>query len=66
MNWLFIDVKSDEKLVKFTLKNDDSVIEAIPGIRPFIDVKMINMHQKTVILIEKMMKAYSKAVILSL
>ena len=48
------------------MKNDDSVIEATLWIRPFIDVKTMNIHQKTVILIEKTMKAYSKTVILSL
>ena len=55
-----------EKLAKFMLKNYDSVLEAIPWIRPFIDVKTMNIHQKMVIKIEKTMKAYFKAVILSL
>ena len=33
---------------------------------PFLDVKTMNIHQKTMILIKKTMEAYSKAVILSL
>ena len=34
----FIGVKTYENLVKFTMKNDDSIIEAILWIKPFIDV----------------------------
>ena len=31
------------------MKNDDEVIEAIPGIRPFINVQTMTIHQKIVI-----------------
>ena len=48
-----------------TPKNDDSVTNYIWN-WPFIDLKTMNIHQKMVILIEKTMKAYPKAVILSL
>ena len=49
------------------MKNDDKIIEAIPWIKPFIDVWTMNIYQKIVILFfEKTMKAYFKAVILSL
>ena len=49
-----------------SMKNDDSIIEAIPWITPFIDVKTMNIHQKMVIFLEKTVKPYLKAVILSL
>ena len=51
---------------KKTMKNNNSIIETIPWIRPFIDIKTMSTHQKLVILIKKTMKTYSKAVILSL
>ena len=35
------------------MKNDNSIIKTIAWIRPFIDAKMMNMHQKMVILIKK-------------
>ena len=35
------------------MKNYDSVIEAIPWIRPFIDVKTMNIHQKMLTFFEK-------------
>ena len=41
------------------MKNDDSIIEDILWIKPFIDVWTMNIHQKK-------MKAYFKAVILSI
>ena len=34
--------------------------------REFVDVKTMNMHQKTIVLFEKTMKIYSEAVIFSL
>ena len=56
----FINVKNYEKLAwQFNYWN-----YALN--RPFIDVKTMNINQKMVILIEKMMKAYSKVVIVSL
>ena len=47
------------------MKNDNSLIETIPWITPFIDVKTMNIHQM-VILIEKTTKTYPNAMILSL
>ena len=68
---MVIYVKNDEHRPK----NGDSVTETLYTLNwPFIDVKTMNTHQKTVmalclgmsILIEKTTKAYSKAVILLL
>ena len=36
-------------LMQKMTKNDDEIIEAIPWIRPFIDVRKMNMHQEMVI-----------------
>ena len=35
------------------MRNENSIIEIIPWIGPFIDVKTMNIHQKMVILIKK-------------
>ena len=35
------------------MKNENSIIETIPWITPFIDIKTMNIHQKMVIKIEK-------------
>ena len=49
------------------MKKYDSIIEDIPWIRPFIDVKTMNIHQKMLTFFEKKeMKAYFKVVMLSL
>ena len=46
------------------MKNEDSIVESIPWIRPFTDVYKMSIHQKIVISFEKMIKAYFKAIIL--
>ena len=52
--------------------SDNSILETITWITPFIDIKTMNIHHgdkkviKMVIKIEKTMKPYSKATILSL
>ena len=48
------------------MKNDKSINETITWITSFIDVKTMNVYQKMMILIEKSMKTYSKAMTLSL
>ena len=48
------------------MKNDKSINETITWITSFIDVKTMNVYQKMMILIEKTMKTYSKAMTLSL
>ena len=48
------------------MKNDDSIVKPIPWITPFIDVLIMNIHQKMVIFFEKKIKEYFKAVISSL
>ena len=45
------------------MKNYNSIIETISWNTPFIDTKTMNTLQKMVILTEKTMKAYSKAMI---
>ena len=50
--------------MKKIMKNDDDSNWRYTLKREFINVKTINIHYKMVIFFEKMMKAYSKAVIL--
>ena len=48
------------------MKNDDEIIEAIPSVRPFINVETMNIHQKMVIFLKKTIKPCFKAIILSI
>ena len=48
------------------MKNDDDDYWRYTLKREFIDVQTINIHQKTIVYFEKTMKAYFKAVILSI
>ena len=63
-------MQSDKSVVIPTVKDDDSIIEVLPWIQPFIDVyneyTTKNGDFFFFFFFEKTMKAYSKAVILSI
>ena len=48
------------------MKSNNSIIETIPWITLFIDIKSMNIHQAMGSLIEKTMKSYFKVMTLSL